>query len=625
MIQQRTSYAEKSQSVISGISNSELLHAVVGLYDVCLSELTPDVLYSTVCGRWARTILLVRDVKDVFLEFEKRRDKKKKKEFVPGHSVASGAEDVYEPPEPESSTFSCCYSDTSDSEEDESDDEEDYSKGINSYLTTVIDRRKKREKHCGPFTLSQVGPENRIVAACTFDKKYIKTGEKVCHLTLLAIRKRFRRLGLGKFLISQVKDHTVSGPHDAVVVHAESEATSFFTRCGFSDDLILNSRWSEIAEQFTNCNLLTYIPPYTGQSISSGISDIDLLSLELELRKWKDKSLEAHQSEVTIIERMKAEMIRLRAMISSQEEIIKNLKSKLVVAEANQVRAEKDLLIQKTKSLNMSNAADSEEAGDAADSSATLRNRYHVISNTLPDVENDNVSEAAMQSDTLVLATDTDQELKRYVVVSGSQGEIYDHGKDVAEFHKICEDFKCSLRRDAAHKEYTVTSVSKALLPPAVINRYASAMRSLGERPMVMKVYYSGSADHPERLEQILKDGFSTVDMSDGDYGQGIYFSRNASAALQFSPPNKVLVAEVLIGKCQTLITKDKGRQSPDKGYNSILCPGRLSTANSDSSLVQEYIIFDPSQAVPLDLIEYSTQIASSNDGPPVVDINANS
>lgn len=53
------------------------------------------------------------------------------------------------------------------------DDEEDYSKGINKYLSQALDRRKLREDHKGPFTLEHVGPENRIIAACTFDKKYM--------------------------------------------------------------------------------------------------------------------------------------------------------------------------------------------------------------------------------------------------------------------------------------------------------------------------------------------------------------------------------------------------------------------------------------------------------------------
>lgn len=45
------------------ITNRDLLHSVVGLYDVSLSDMTPDVLYATVCERWARTIILMRDLK----------------------------------------------------------------------------------------------------------------------------------------------------------------------------------------------------------------------------------------------------------------------------------------------------------------------------------------------------------------------------------------------------------------------------------------------------------------------------------------------------------------------------------------------------------------------------------
>ena len=43
------------------ISNQELLHAVVALYDSCLPEITPEVLYPTVCGKWAKTLVLLRD------------------------------------------------------------------------------------------------------------------------------------------------------------------------------------------------------------------------------------------------------------------------------------------------------------------------------------------------------------------------------------------------------------------------------------------------------------------------------------------------------------------------------------------------------------------------------------
>ena len=50
------------------------------------------------------------------------------------------------------------------------------------------------------------------------------------------------------------------------------------------------------------------------------------------------------------------------------------------------------------------------------------------------------------------------------MVVPKQSGEVYDHGKDIAEFHKVCEDFKNSLKKDPKiHNDYTVTSVSKVM------------------------------------------------------------------------------------------------------------------------------------------------------------------
>jgi len=45
------------------IPNRELLHAVIALYNTSLSEMTPEVLYATVCERWSRSVILLRDVK----------------------------------------------------------------------------------------------------------------------------------------------------------------------------------------------------------------------------------------------------------------------------------------------------------------------------------------------------------------------------------------------------------------------------------------------------------------------------------------------------------------------------------------------------------------------------------
>ena len=52
-------------------------------------------------------------------------------------------------------------------------DEEDFSKGINSFIQSVIDRRKARKSCDGPLTEDMVGVENRIIGCATFEKKYV--------------------------------------------------------------------------------------------------------------------------------------------------------------------------------------------------------------------------------------------------------------------------------------------------------------------------------------------------------------------------------------------------------------------------------------------------------------------
>ncbi len=44
-------------------------------------------------------------------------------------------------------------------------------------------------------------------------------------------------------LFQQIVDTTVVGRYEAVVVHADNSAVDFFSKFGFSDDIVLNSRW----------------------------------------------------------------------------------------------------------------------------------------------------------------------------------------------------------------------------------------------------------------------------------------------------------------------------------------------------------------------------------------------
>jgi hypothetical protein len=44
--------------------------------------------------------------------------------------------------------------------------------------------------------------------------------------------------------LQQVKDSSIVGDFDAVVVHADNSAVDFFEKYGFTDDIVINSKWT---------------------------------------------------------------------------------------------------------------------------------------------------------------------------------------------------------------------------------------------------------------------------------------------------------------------------------------------------------------------------------------------
>ncbi|XP_038662890.1 uncharacterized protein si:dkeyp-50b9.1 isoform X8 [Scyliorhinus canicula] len=123
-------------------------------------------------------------------------------------------------------------------------------------------------------------------------------------------------------------------------------------------------------------------------------------------------------------------------------------------------------------------------------------------------------------------------------------------------------------------------------------------------------------------LDYKLKKNFELVDMncintdfSDGIYGQGLYFSPNAATACMLSVPGLILVANVCIGNAETVMTKNRERDSPSKGFDSILVPGRLcdEALFPNSRIAQEYVIFSPLQALPVGLLMYRSTTSSDH------------
>ncbi|XP_070563824.1 uncharacterized protein [Ptychodera flava] len=590
---------KSSVDVLTGVPNKELLHTVMALYDICLPDITPEVLYPTVCDKWARTVLLVRDTKDVLTEIRNRRkkddeksaDKAKDKPQENGENGVKGEDEVKdEEEEDEKETpgkFADVFSDTDNEDEDEDDEDdsesedEDFSEGVDDFLNIVRKRRKKRRKSQEvrkevPDEL--IGIENRLVACATWERSNVRPGEKIIQINLLGVRKRFRKWGLGKFLIQTLKDPTLVGQYDAIVVYADHGAVNFFSHYGFSDDIVLNSKFKELADNWTNSTLMCYLPPFTCQnSLGEGARDpiLDIREMELELQKWTEKSREAYQSQFACTMRMRNEIITLRALVASQQDIITYLQSEVEKLQHSKFHIEKEFLQYRLLTL---------KAG---------------LSPLLNDLSEDS-KDGDVTADSLL--KDLEEQVDVLKIAKKHSDE-----QTPADW-QIIEEFKQSLKQDlSVTQKAEVTLLTKAQMSHNGFEQYKARVRNLTDPSMCTKMYYCGSLERPHRLQQILKNGFTEQDFSHGEYGVGLYFSQYASKAAQFSALGKLLVAEVGLGQAATVIQKDATRHGPPIGHDSILTKGRLIHGIGDVSggCCQEYVVFHPSQALPLYLIEY--------------------
>ncbi|GFR03821.1 n-acetyltransferase domain-containing protein [Trichonephila clavata] len=240
---------------------------------------------------------------------------------------------------PMESPFSDVFSDSgaeseTGSDMEEEDDHEDFSRGLDAFLRAVGARKKDRRVALERYSLqsTHVGIEHRLIAAATFNKNYRIPGTRVVYLSLLTVRKRFRRCGIGKYILKKLKSPSQVGPYDALVVRADPTALNFFLKNSFTDDLILNSRFREL--EVDGCpkgTLLCYLPPFDGHYPPlPGAQDWNsadaMVAMEEEVEKWRQKSLEAYQTQVTCLTRLQQEVLRLHNLLRRQESTIQFLK-----------------------------------------------------------------------------------------------------------------------------------------------------------------------------------------------------------------------------------------------------------------------------------------------------------
>ncbi|KAM5138866.1 uncharacterized protein ACMZJ9_017369 isoform 2-T2 [Mantella aurantiaca] len=326
---------QDSATIIPHVSNWDLFNTIIALYDVCLPDIGIENVRSTVCTQGAKTILLLRDHQEVLKEYQGN--------FWPEGPVKTYPKESNNEEE-SGSTFSAVFSDPeSTDEEGDSDSDREESKRFHSslqeFLSSLTERRHQRRQP--RVTIEAIGIECCIVAALTYKKSAIKSKEKIIEVSLLSTRRRYRGCGAARYILQLLKDVSLVGFYDAIVTHADSRAIELFARCDFSDDIILNNRFRDLEQDWTNTTTMSYFPPYS----LGPVAHSDTEDLEAEMTQWREKSMAAHEAQAIFMRRILQEIKVLRKQVKSQKNDILKLTADL----ENERKEKKFLREQKEK------------------------------------------------------------------------------------------------------------------------------------------------------------------------------------------------------------------------------------------------------------------------------------
>ncbi|XP_062509901.1 uncharacterized protein LOC134186012 isoform X2 [Corticium candelabrum] len=363
---------ELDSTAVDGVLNRDLLHAVVALYDQSLPDVTSDIIYSHVCRSASKTLLFIRDKEGVLQEVIKKGATEvtdiKQNDVTVGTLTGNGdlcqgssngkginedekqengfdnEDQNAESSDEEPGLFDDVYSDTCESSDDSNEsteEEEDLSIGSKEFVASV--KRRRALRNAGKFTDDCVGIESRLAGAASIERLVGKDEQGVLQLSLIAVRKRYRRRGLGRRLLNMVKETSISGNCSSIIAYVDHAALQFFRKHGFTDDVIISSKFKHIAEHWENSTFMCYLPPFSdlkASGTSTAAQDVAAVCLlENDISEWKQMNLEAQQKLVVMMERTRHQLLEMSVKIRTQDETISQLQQQV-----NELGQEKEQL-----------------------------------------------------------------------------------------------------------------------------------------------------------------------------------------------------------------------------------------------------------------------------------------
>ena len=159
----------------------------------------------------------------------------------------------------------------------------------------------------------------------------------------------------------------------------------------------------------------------------------------------------------------------------------------------------------------------------------------------------------------------------------------------------------------------TITKIEK-ISNPSVEKKFNAAKKRCTGQYVALKFHGTGK----EGIEKIPREGFKIPEVVNRRlmYGQGIYFATDSSKSAQeiyTKGTKKLLLCKVLLGNAKTVLSGDASltlEKIRAEGFDSVLAP-RDSKA-SGGVLNDEFIIYDPDQALPRYIIHYNSGQDSS-------------
>ena len=205
--------------------------------------------------------------------------------------------------------------------------------------------------------------------------------------------------------------------------------------------------------------------------------------------------------------------------------------------------------------------------------------------------------------------------------VESQQFQLIQLEKHLAEYSDV-QDRVLNYIKPMHNWKPTITKIKKISNPSLEMKFNAAKTRCFGKY-IALKCHGTGK----DGIEKIPREGFK-MPAPNGRrsmFGQGIYFATDSSKSAQeiyTKGTRKLLLCDVLLGNPKTVLSRDPSltlEKIRGEGFDSVFAP-RDSQATR-GVLNDEFVIYDPDQALPRYIIHYKTgqdpmkELSSSSGG----------